>query len=134
MLMWFSQANGGVVTKTEKPADIIIADHARKDSPAGSVSWKWIDESAKTGRLLDLEKYRCAPVVGTVRIPGAGPSLPTRAGRVPFTAEDDRILMDWVGRAEQKGIATKGNELYKQLAEKVVKPSNFHGYLTNADI
>lgn len=42
-----------------------------------------------------------------------------KKGRTPFTPEDDRILAKWVREAERKGIPTKGNELYQQLAEQV---------------
>ena len=101
----------------EKQADIVIADHARKDCPTGSISWKYIEQSAKKGALEDIEDYRAGPVTHTIR--EVGSSQPTRGGRTPFTAEDDRILMEWVVKAERNGASVKGNEIYKQLEAKV---------------
>lgn len=95
----------------------MIADHARKHNPAGSISWRFIEESVKNGQLEDLENHLAGPVTYTAREVGSGG--PTRQGRTPFTAEDDRILMDWVVKGERAGISAKGNELYKQLEEKV---------------
>lgn len=96
---------------------MLIADHARKDPPVGSISWKWIEESVKNGRLEDIENYRAGPAEPQIREVGSG--QPTRKGRVKFTAEDDRILAEWCTRAERKGLLLRGNEVYKQLALKV---------------
>lgn len=104
-------------------ADIIIADHARKGNPPGSISWKYIEDSVKNGRLEDLDNYYAGPAPGAIRPVGAGASHPAKLGRTPFTAEDDRILVDWVTKAERSGSATKGNAIYQQLAEKASHPS-----------
>ncbi|KAF4637675.1 hypothetical protein G7Y89_g392 [Cudoniella acicularis] len=117
------EANGGEITKIEKNADIIIADHVRQDAPSGSVSWTYIDRSVRNGRLENVEDHLAGPPVGTVREAGSG--QPVKRGKTPFTAEDDRILTEWVARAERKGVAIRGNELYKQLAAKVI--AKFHG-------
>jgi hypothetical protein len=101
----------------EKQADIIIVDHVRKDIPPGSISWKFIEQSDANGELEDIEDHRARPAVETIR--AVGSAQPMRKGKTPFTAEDDRILMEWCARAERKGLTTKGNELYKQLEEKV---------------
>lgn len=101
----------------DKQADIIIADHARKDSPAGSFSWTYIDESVKKGRLEDIENHRAGPVERQIR--EVGSAQPSRTGRTPFTPEDDRVLMDWCDRAERRGIPMGGNEIFKQLEQKV---------------
>ncbi|KAH6679048.1 hypothetical protein B0J14DRAFT_685928 [Halenospora varia] len=110
------EANGGEVVKLEKWADIIIADHAKKDSPAGSISWTYIQDSVKHGRLEDLEDHRAGPIVGTIR--EVGSAQPARSGRTLFTHEDDKFLMEWVSKAERKGALIKGNDLYKQLEQK----------------
>lgn len=112
-----SQSNGGVVTKIEAQADVVIADRIRRDCPAGSISWQWIEQSVKQGRLLDTDDFRAGPAMGVVR--DIGSARPTRGGRTAFTAEDDRILMEWVTRAEKKGAFVKGNEIYKQLEQQV---------------
>lgn len=103
--------------KIEQQADILIADHARKICPTGAISWKYIEESVKNGALANIEEYRAGPATHTIREVGSG--QPTKNWRTPFTAEDDRILMEWVTKAERKGALIKGNEIYKQLEEKV---------------
>ena len=102
----------------EKQADIVIADHARKDIPPGSISWKFIERSVANGELEDIEKHRAGPPAGTIR--EVGSAQPARKGRTPFTPEDDRILMEWCIKAERAGLSLKGNDLYKQL-EAVVR-------------
>jgi hypothetical protein len=104
--------------KLEKQADIVIADHAKKNCPTGSISWTYIQDSAKNGALEELEQHRAGPASHVVREVGSGG--PTRKGRTPFSAEDDRVLKKWVMDGERVGISSKGNELFKQLEEKVV--------------
>jgi hypothetical protein len=101
----------------EKLADIMIADHARKDAMPGSYSWTWIEKSVKNGKLEDLEAHRAGPVAGISR--PVGSSQPTRNTRTPFTAADDRALALWVTNAEKQGLSTKGNDIYQQL-ERIV--------------
>ncbi|KAF5871550.1 putative transcription factor rap1 protein [Botrytis fragariae] len=109
------RSNGGGVEKIEKNAEIIIADGARKDAPPGSISWKFIEESAKAGKLVDMEEYRCGASERASERPFAQPAKSTRT---PFTAEDDRILTQWVLEGERMGRSTKGNQLYIELAER----------------
>lgn len=110
------QSNGGEVEKIEKNAEIIIADGVRKDAPPGSISWKFIEESAKAGKLVDMEEYRCG---ASERAPERANAQPAKSTRTPFTAEDDRILTQWVLEGERLGRKIKGNELYIELAERV---------------
>lgn len=110
------QSNGGEVTKFEKKAQIIIADGARKDAPPGSVSWKFIEESAKAGKLVDMEAYRCGAQAGTIS--ERATAQPAKTSRTPYTAEDDRILTKWVLKAERMGRSTKGNQIYMELAAR----------------
>jgi hypothetical protein len=101
----------------DKNADCIIADHAmRNANPLGALSWKWIDESVKKGKLLLIEDYQAGPPEKTIRAGGVSQS--GRTGRTPFTAADDDILMRWVTQAERQGKSVKGNEIYKQLEAK----------------
>jgi hypothetical protein len=102
----------------EKLADIVIADHARKYIPVGSISWTFIDQSVARGILEDVEKHRAGPTTHAVR--EVGSAQPTRTGRTPFTAQDDRDLLLWVTKAERIGVSIKGNDLYKQL-EAIVR-------------
>lgn len=82
-----------------------------------------MQDSAKYGELEDIEKHRAGPVGQVAR--EVGSNGPTRKGRTPFTNEDDRILMKWVLQGEKAGISVKGNELFKQLEEKVVPSQSF---------
>ena len=46
-------------------------------------------------------------------------SRPTRGTRTPFTAEDDRILEEWVLECQRRNSKILGNEIYLELAERV---------------
>lgn len=114
------QNNGGEVVPLEKNADYLIADHMRKDSPQGSYTWKWIQDSVKNGKLLDLDDYLIHnKPQEQARV---GPSAPGKSTRTPFTKEDDRILMEWVIESERKGGSILGNKIYQALAAKVRPP------------
>ncbi|KAL2166604.1 hypothetical protein VTG60DRAFT_2450 [Thermothelomyces hinnuleus] len=104
--------NGGKVVLLEKHADVLIADHARKDCPPRSVSWKYIEDSVAKGELLNIENYR---IHGTIEPRPVGSTMPVKGTRVPFTQLDEQILVTWVRRA---GVDTLGNKIYQQLAER----------------
>lgn len=108
------QANGGVVVPLEKQADLLICDHARPNNPVGGTSWKYIEECIKAGELLDAFAFACGPASGTVRDVGSTVTA-ARGTRVPYTAEDDRILTEWVTRCVQGGGDERGNLIYKDL-------------------
>ncbi|XMA17404.1 hypothetical protein WAI453_010195 [Rhynchosporium graminicola] len=110
------ESNGGVIAKLEKGADVIIVDHARKDCPPGSISWKWIEQSVKKGVLEDIEDHRAGPVHGQVREVGA--TQPTKKTRTKFTPADDQLLEQMVARAERKGLPILGNVIYKEFAAR----------------
>ncbi|KAM0184600.1 hypothetical protein ACHAPC_005691 [Botrytis cinerea] len=103
------RSNGGEVEKLEKNAENIIADHMRKDAPPGSISWKFIEDSARAGKLVDMDEYRCGERAA---------AQPAKTRRTRFTTEDDRILTQWVLEGERLGRFIKGNELYIELAEQ----------------
>jgi hypothetical protein len=108
------RSNGGVVVLLEKRADYLIADHLRRDSPPGSVSFTFIDKSIKNGAIADPEAHLAGPPVGSVREVGSI-SRPTKQGRAEYTAEEDRILYKWVRDHERQGGSASGNVIYKQL-------------------
>lgn len=111
------QNNGGTIENLEKNAQILIADHVRRDAPPGSYSWQLIEKAVTAGSLPeDIEDYRIKPK-GTVRAVGA--SAPGKSTRTPFTKADDDILIKWVLKAERRGVSAKGNEMYKSLEETV---------------
>ncbi|AEO63969.1 uncharacterized protein THITE_2037256 [Thermothielavioides terrestris NRRL 8126] len=69
--------NGGNIVLLEKHADVLIADHARKDTPAGSVSWKYVEDSVAKGELLNIEDYQIchtAPRTRSCPLASAHPS------------------------------------------------------------
>lgn len=112
------KSNGGTIVILEKKADYVIADHIRRDCPPGSISYTFLEQCVKHGEIVDPEDHLAGPAAGTLR--EAGSSMPTKKGRTPYTAEDDRLLYKWVKDHERKGTGlASGNELYKQLEEKV---------------
>ncbi|KAF2123926.1 hypothetical protein P153DRAFT_371245 [Dothidotthia symphoricarpi CBS 119687] len=110
-------SNGGEVVMLEKKADYLIADHWRKDCPAGSISYTFVDKSIEKGELEDPEDHRAGPRLGEAREPGSI-SRPAKGGRAPYTPDEDRILYKWVRDAEAAGGQSSGNEIYKQLEAK----------------
>jgi len=112
------KSNGGEVVLLEKKADYLIADHVRRDSPPGSVSYTFIDESIEKGEIQDPENHRAGPPEGTARAPGSM-SRPTKGTRAAYTAEEDIILYKWVHDSTSAGKLANGNEIYKQLEKQV---------------
>lgn len=100
----------------EAHSNIIIADHAQTKQPIGSISWTFIDQSVKNGRLEDQEDHRADAATREVR--EVGSAQPARQGRIPFSVEDDTMLMEWCTRAERQGASVKGNVLFQQLEKK----------------
>ncbi|RDW85485.1 hypothetical protein BP5796_03810 [Coleophoma crateriformis] len=113
------KANGGEVVKLEKQADYLIADPLRpKQAIAGSLSYTFLENSLKSGELVDPDQHVIAVAEESKRPVGAGSSIPKRNTRTKFTKEDDEFLTKWVINAERKGMPTRGNELYQDLAAK----------------
>ncbi|KAI4125849.1 MAG: hypothetical protein LQ347_005213, partial [Umbilicaria vellea] len=110
------QANGGEVTPLEKNADIKLVDDARKEAPPGTYSYKFVELSIRNRQLEDLEDHTVGPPAGTARTIGSI-TRPAKGTRTAFTAEDDRVLFDWITASEQAGGKTAGNEIYKQLEQ-----------------
>ncbi|KAM0478467.1 hypothetical protein ACHAPX_005055 [Trichoderma viride] len=104
------QTNSGTVVVQEKDADMLIADHARKDVPLGSYSWKYITESVKAGFAQVEDKYLNGPPPGQPRSILAGSRA--KKTRTPFSEQDDAILAKHV---LQKAIDTAGNKMYMEL-------------------
>ncbi|KND88159.1 Telomeric repeat-binding factor 2-interacting protein 1 [Tolypocladium ophioglossoides CBS 100239] len=102
--------NGGVVVALEKQADILIADHARKDAPAGSCSWKFVTESVDHGIMQLKDRYQIGPAPGVPRQVGSG--RPIKRTRTPFTHADDVVLVKWVLSHDKSPM---GNKMYQQI-------------------
>lgn len=103
----------------------VIVDHALKGSPPGSYSWTYIEDTIKTGTVVDPEEHRAGPAVGTSR--AVGSFVPGKKGRTPFTAEDDRLLAEYITRSEKKGVHVKGNAVYEGF-EKLYPHHTFHSW------
>ena len=112
------QANGGEIVRLEKAADYMIADHVLGNAPPGSISYEFVEKSIKQGELRDPKDHPAGPPLGEAREPGAV-HQPAKGGRTAYTAEEDRILYQWVRDAEASGEGVSGNEIYKQLEQKV---------------
>ncbi|KAI4286301.1 MAG: hypothetical protein L6R35_004444 [Caloplaca aegaea] len=84
------------------------------DSP---YSYQYIENSVRNGALEELETHAVGPPAGSLRTVGSTVQ-PPRSSRTKFTDEDDRLLASWVISFEQRGGATAGNEIYKQLEVK----------------
>ncbi|KAK5110017.1 hypothetical protein LTR62_006384 [Meristemomyces frigidus] len=108
------QKNGARVVKIEAQADHVVADHMKKDAPPGSISYTFIDAAIQNSELPDPHDYAAGPAAGAIREVGSI-GIPGKTTRTAFTAEDDRVLWQWVERACQEGGMPKGNEIYKQL-------------------
>ncbi|KAL3962596.1 hypothetical protein ACCO45_004119 [Purpureocillium lilacinum] len=103
--------NGGTVVPLEKNADILIADHARKDAPAGSYSWKFVTESVENGIIQIKDRYRIGPDPDLPRTVGST-DRPGKATRTRFTHSEDVALVKWVLR---HGEHFAGNKIYQEF-------------------
>jgi len=79
-----------------------------------------VEKSLRNGELEDLDDHQVGPPQGQTRSIGSV-IQPAKETRQKFTADDDRILWNWVHEKPQKGGGTRGNEIYKQLEEKVIQ-------------
>jgi hypothetical protein len=107
------ESNGGRVVKLEAQADYLIADHMRHDAPAGSLSYKFIEEAIKQGEIPDDEAFLAN------RRKSANSTAATsskKSTRTLFTDDDDKLLYALVHKAKEQGYAIQGNTLYQVLA------------------
>ncbi|CAM1506447.1 Fc.00g060880.m01.CDS01 [Cosmosporella sp. VM-42] len=106
--------NGGTVVVREKDADMLIADHARKNTPAGSYSWRFITESVEHGIIQPKDHHLCGRDPDLPRPVGGGGVMKGR--RTPFSSADDALLAKWV--LLHPGERNTGNRLYQEY-EKI---------------
>ena len=112
------RTNGGQIVLLEKQADWMIADHFRQDCPPGTISYEFVHKSIAKGIILDPSDFPAGPKIGTARDPGSI-VRPAKHARHAFTPDEDRILYNWVKKGVASGVPMSGNELYKQLEQKV---------------
>lgn len=103
---------------------MLIADHARKDAPSESYSWKYITESVDNGIAQLTDHYRIWGHPEEAR-PRAGGSAPVKNTRTPFTAADDAALANWV-LSHAKGQT--GNKIYQEFEETVCDWTRSYDY------
>ncbi|KAF2966446.1 hypothetical protein GQX73_g7131 [Xylaria multiplex] len=105
------EGNGGTVVTKESHADILICDQAREPI-AGSYSYRLIADAVRDGSLDMKEDYMCS-------LPANRPSaFKSKLTKDKFTEEDDRVLTRFVTEQERLGKSVKGNDIYKEFAEK----------------
>ncbi|KEQ61348.1 uncharacterized protein M437DRAFT_52189 [Aureobasidium melanogenum CBS 110374] len=111
------EINGGRIVKLEAQADYLIADHLRHDAPAGSLSYKFIEETVKQGQIPeDDSPFLAGRRKSAMPVTTAVASSSKKSTRTPFTDDDDKMLYKWVHRAHEQRLATQGNTLYQVLA------------------
>lgn len=98
------------MVQLEKFADVIIADHLKNDAPNGSVSWKFVEDSVKAGNIQNINDYKKHK---------SSTTHPTKPTRNPFSAEDDKLLTQWVLYQERLGERPQGTKIYQEFAEQV---------------
>ena len=109
-------ANGATVVPLEKQADVLIVDHARKNAPVGTHSYKYIEQSIRNGVLEDLADHVVGPSKSVDRPVGSMITAP-KGSRSKYTEAEDQLLWNFIKPYETAGGATGGNEIYKQLEE-----------------
>ncbi|POS79002.1 hypothetical protein DHEL01_v202605 [Diaporthe helianthi] len=124
------KGNGGEVVPLENQADMLIADHLKRNGvvpPPGSYSWQWIQFSVQNGFLQSEDDYRIqeAPARPAGASRAAGTTAPARGQRSKFTAEDDDVLARFVWDKEQQGCKIKGNVIFEELDRKAQGRTRF---------
>ncbi|KAJ5093911.1 hypothetical protein N7456_009772 [Penicillium angulare] len=116
MLKETIEKHGGIIVMLEKYADVKLVDHVRKNLPADTYSYKYVEKSVRNGKLEDLEDYQAGP---SAQRPVGASNIPQKKTRSEYTLHDDQILFDWLYPYEQEEDAPiGGNNIYKKLAEK----------------
>ncbi|KIV80121.1 hypothetical protein PV11_07643 [Exophiala sideris] len=115
-LMENARLNGATVVNRDVDADIKLVDHARKNQAPGTHSYKYVEWSIRNAELENLADHAVGVSTRVARPVGSTVTAP-RAGRVPYTDEDDQFLWNWVKPFEDSGGAIKGNEIYKQIEQ-----------------
>ena len=113
-LMHNAQLNGAEIVPLEKQADVLLVDHARKNQPPGTTSFKFITLSIDNGALEDPEDHAVGPAARVAR-PVGSVTTASKGGRVPYTEADDQFLWNVVEPLKRKGGHWQGNLIYQQI-------------------
>ncbi|OJJ45483.1 hypothetical protein ASPZODRAFT_612194 [Penicilliopsis zonata CBS 506.65] len=110
------QEHGGTLVEQEKDADIKLVDHLRKNLPADTYSYQYVERSVLKKNLEPLYAYRAGP---SAPRPMGASNVPPRTHKAAFTLAEDQLLWDYLYPYEQKGgYATTGYALYQEFAAK----------------
>ncbi|KAH0423142.1 transcription factor [Colletotrichum camelliae] len=113
--------NGGKIVKLDKHADLVIADHVRRDCPPESLSWNFIKDSVQYGAMQEEDKYQINQSPMAAR--PVGSTKPAKGTRTPFTNADDAELARWV----LSHTKTSGNDIYQQF-EQINNRHTWHSW------
>ncbi|KIX95694.1 uncharacterized protein Z520_08401 [Fonsecaea multimorphosa CBS 102226] len=111
-----ARMNGAVIVDRDTDADVRLVDHLRKNNAPGTYSYRYVELSLRNGQLENLADHAVGAPSRVSRPVGSAVTGP-KAGRTPFTPEDDKFLWDWIKPFIDRGGAWKGNEIYKQMEE-----------------
>lgn len=106
----------GKIVITEKGADVCIGDHMKRKSP-GFVSYHWIEECCKNGQVVDTELHAITVNTPAIRSGGTGGMRTVR--RNEFTADEDRMLLEYVKSQAAVNKPISGFAPYNVFAEAV---------------
>ncbi|OLL26907.1 DNA-binding protein rap1 [Neolecta irregularis DAH-3] len=116
------EINGGKTVNTLGfPGCIPIFDHLKKSDLLNNyTSYKWITDCLKARELLDMKPYQSEEMASTVKNPQytflpANISGPPKQSRIPFSKEEDQILISRITSATH---ATQGLKLFEEIAEE----------------
>lgn len=102
----------------EKDADMLLADHAKKyDVPAGSYSWRFVEDSVKNGIIQLKDRYKIGRELDVPRPVASGGG--TKRLRSQFTSAQDAALAKW---ALEHPVDRTGNKIWQEY-EKIVSMS-----------
>ncbi|KAE9581466.1 hypothetical protein CGCF415_v007405 [Colletotrichum fructicola] len=113
--------NGGKIVKLDKHADLVIADHVRRDCPPDSLSWNFIKDSVQYGAMQEEDKYQINQSPMAAR--PVGSTKPAKGTRTPFTNADDAELARWV----LSHTKTSGNDIYQKF-EQINNRHTWHSW------
>jgi hypothetical protein len=96
-----------------------------KQSCAGMISYKWIEECCRTGELVDTESHKIR------RLGNRNTGGHRTARRNEFSAADDRLLVEFVKKHAAVNGAISGNKIYDSLAAVVSPASHYHALIVS---
>jgi hypothetical protein len=108
-------ANGAEFVNAEKQADMLLVDHARKNQPPGTYSYRFIEMSLRNGRLESPEDHRVGDASAVDRPVGSVVTGP-KGSRTHYTNADDQFLWNMVKPYADNGGYVRGNVIFQEVA------------------